>query len=171
MKLLIRLAPAVLIIVFFIQWFVIGISSPREQIIESVIGMEEGFNGQRAGDVVVHCTEDFRESTYQLNVSSFRGALFRIFMGQRDKKDQSFLWQVSVQRDSIELDPDPDLYEDSTIPETISVTAPVNFYRRGNMGMGPVWVMEVQGDAVRDEDGRWRFRRAKFRTLSGRMPF
>jgi len=166
-KYLIRLVPGILILLFLLQWFVIGFSSPKEQIIDAVIGMEEGFNGQRAGDVLVHFTDDFSESTYKLNVSSFRGALFRIFLGQRDQKSGSFLWRVAVQRNLIELDPDPDLEEASLI----SVKAPVHFYRLGKEQDSPIWVMEVAGEAVRDSDSRWKFRRASFRTLKGRMPF
>ncbi len=85
MKLIYRGVPLLLLLVILFQWFVLGVSSPKEQILDSIQGMEEGFNQQRAGDVLVHCTDDFSESTYQMDAASFRGALFRIFLGQRDR--------------------------------------------------------------------------------------
>lgn len=167
MQLVYRVIPILLLLTILFQWFVLGVSSPKEQILDSIQGMEEGFNRQRAGEVLVHCTEDFSESTYHMDAASFRGALFRIFMGQRDRRDQSFLWQVSVQMDQVELDPNP---EESDV-SSVEVTAPVYFYRTAKPGSPPVWVMEIRAQAVPDDDGRWKFRKASFSTLRGRMPF
>ena len=164
---MIRFLPIPLVLILLIQWFVIGVSSPSEQIVDSILGMQDGFNRQRAGDVLVHCTEDFSESTYNMDASSVRGALFRIFMGQRDRKDQSFLWRVEAQRDQIEIDPDPE----AEGVESVDVSAPVHFYRVANPGAGPVWVMRITAQAVRTDGGDWKFRSARFRTVEGRMPF
>ena len=145
----------------------IGVAPPRDRIIDSILGMQEGFNQQRAGDVLVHCTEDFSESTYNMDASSFRGALFRIFMGQRDRNNQSFLWRVEVQQEQVEIDPDP---QGEGITK-VHVSAPVHFHRIANPGAPPVWVMKIRAQAVRQENGDWKFRSASFSTVRGRMPF
>ena len=167
MKLILRILPILLVFFILIQWFVIGVAPPRQRIIDSIVGMQEGFNQQRAGDVLVHCTEDFSESTYNMDASSFRGALFRIFMGQRDKSDQSFLWRVEVQQDEVEIDPDPE----GEGVNSVDVSAPVHFFRVANPGSPPVWVMRIRAQAIRQENGDWKFRSASFKTVRGRMPF
>ncbi|NCF98273.1 MAG: hypothetical protein GWP39_02035 [Planctomycetia bacterium] len=157
----------VLFLLVLFVFFVVGLGSSKENLRDVVIGMQNGFNEEDAGDVLAHCTPDFMESTYQLDQATFRGALFRIFLGQRDRVDKSFKWRVFVDTEEILLDPEPD--ENTKLP--VRVTAPVQFFRAKDKTMTPVWVLEVSGEAIICEDGKWRFRRARFKTLSGKRPF
>ena len=45
-----------------------------------------------------------RETEYFLDATSFRGALLRIFLSQRDRSDGSFIWQTLIQEDEIQID-------------------------------------------------------------------
>ncbi len=144
-----------------------GVSSPRESLVQSILDMRDGFNHQSAGDVLRHCSDDFSESVYSLDSASFRGALVRIFLGQRDRSDRSFLWQADVSEDAVEV------VFDGIEEEAVraSVSAAVEFRRRKKPARKPVWVLKIEGEAEREADGRWRFQTASFKTLSGRRPF
>ena len=79
--LLLRVAIALSIAGLFLFWLMGGaFSSPKEDLVHSVLAMKDGFNNQDAGDVLVHCSTEFRESEYFLDAASFRGVLLRIFL-------------------------------------------------------------------------------------------
>jgi len=168
LRLLIRgVVPLGIAAVAIMLLFFGGVSSPRASLVQSILDMRDGFNHQSAGDVLRHCSDDFRESVYSLDSASFRGALVRIFLGQRDRSDRSFLWQAAVSEDAIEV-----VFDGIEAEATrATVSASVEFRRRKKPGSKPVWVLGIEGDAQRDTDGRWRFHTASFKTLSGRRPF
>jgi len=144
-----------------------GFSSPEKDLIQSVLGMRDGFNDQDAGDVLVHCSADFRETEYFLDATSFRGALLRIFLSQRDRSDGSFIWQTLIEEDEIQID----LMGSPEQARVATVSAPVRFVKRKNPQAKPVWILRIDGLAQKETDGRWRFVEASFKTISGRQPF
>ncbi len=166
--LLLRVVLGFAIAGLLIFWLMGGVdSSPTENLIQSILGMKDGFNDQDAGDVLAHCSGDFRETVYFLDAASFRGALFRIFLSQRDGSDGSFLWLALVEEDEIQIELDA--------PEerarSASVSAPIRFVKRKTPNAKPVWTLRIDGVARKEEDGRWRFFQATFKTISGRRPF
>ena len=166
--LLLRVLLGLAITGMLLFWLMGGVdSSPTESLIQAVVGMKDGFNDQDAGDVLVHCARDFHETVYFLDAASFRRALLRIFLSQRDGSDGSFIWQALVDENEIQIE------LDSTEEEARSATvsAPIRFVRRKNPSTKPAWILRIDGMARREEDGTWRFFQATFKTISGRMPF
>jgi len=104
---------------------------------------------------------------FVVGLGSSKENLRDVVIGMRDRVDKSFKWRVFVDTEEILLDPEPD--ENTKLP--VRVTAPVQFIRAKDKTMTPVWVLEVSGEAILCEDGKWRFRRARFKTLSGKRPF
>lgn len=166
--LLVRVILAFAIVGLILVWWTGGIfSSPEENLIGSILGMRDGFNQQDAGDVLVHCSENFKESEYFLDLASFRGALLRIFLSQRDRSDGSFLWQALVEEKEIEIELDGP----AETARVAMVSAPIRFVKRKSLASKPVWVLRIDAQAYKEEDGRWRFIQARFKTISGRRPF
>ena len=163
-----RVIIALSIIGLLLFWLVGGgFSSPKIDLVQSVLGMRDGFNDQDAGDVLVHCSADFRESEYFLDAASFRGALLRIFLTQRDRSDGSFLWHALVAEEEIQIE----LHGSEEDARIATVSAPVRFVK-GNKPQGKaVWTLRIDGMAQKETDGRWRFFEASFKTISGRRPF
>ncbi|MDE0959660.1 MAG: hypothetical protein OSB09_02665 [Planctomycetota bacterium] len=167
-RLIVRLAiPLGIVLLLVMVIFFGGASSPQEQLVQSILEMRDGFNSQSAGDVLRHCSEDFKESEYDLDSSSFRAVLVRIFLTELDRKDRSFLWRASIFEDQVSVQFEgPE--EEAT---SATVVAPVAFHRRGRLAGKSVWVLEIAGRAAREEGGGWKFTSARFKTLSGRRPF
>lgn len=167
-RLILRLGVALGIVLLMVSvLFFAGSSSPQEQLVQAILEMRDGFNSQYAGDVLRHCSEDFKESEYSLDKSSFRVALVRIFLKERDRKDRSFLWHASILEEQVVVQFDgPE--EQAT---SATVLAPVEFDRRNKPAAKPVWVLEIRGQAARQVGGGWKFTSARFKTLSGRRPF
>ncbi len=165
LKPVLRLAFLLCLLATILLWvFFSGGSTPRENLVESVLEMRDGFNHQRAGTVLRHCSEEFEESVYSLDAARFRMSLVRIFFSQRDPQDQSFLWRAEVSEEDVQVVLDEGA-------STATVSAVIGFYHQKKPGAGPRWELRIDADALLEEDRRWRFIGASFRTLSGRMPF
>ncbi|MEC9476351.1 MAG: hypothetical protein VX764_04860 [Planctomycetota bacterium] len=168
MVVLLRVVIAAAIIGLLLFWMVGGgFSSPKENLVQSVIGMCDGFNAQDAGDVLVHCSDNFRENEYFLDASSFRGALLRIFFTQRDGADGSFLWRALVVEEEIQIE----LQGPEEEARVATVSVPVRFVKSKSPQGRVVWTLRIDGLAQKEPDGRWRFIEASFKTISGRRPF
>ncbi len=168
LKPVLRLGFLICLLATILLWiFFSGGTTPRDDLVESVLEMRDGFNHQRAGAVLRHCSEDFEESVYSLDASRFRMALVRIFFSQRDPQDQSFLWRAEVSEEDIQV-----LLEDGAEDaSTATVSAVIRFYHQKKPAAGPRWELQIDADALLEEDRHWRFIGASFRTISGRMPF
>jgi hypothetical protein len=138
----------------------LGQQAPEDRIRWRIEDAVEGFNDERASPCVDLLGPGFAEESSGFHRSDVRRALVAAFFREVDPKTGDFLLHAAVEDLAIDV-----------AGETARVSCVVRLARRAGAGGASedVWVFELEGDLAEDDVG-WRFTRAKFRTLDGRIP-